>query len=659
MIGGKQTVSFRRKDVVDGSCIKLPVATYHALLDEANASAFFSQGAAQRVMGKTVKMDEIQFKQVSIAMRDVAESSLATAPLPPVPMVNYQYVVDQEDGGTGTVDEGIPSGKVHGHCILGQPALVPVMSENNDIQCINRRVVAPASSKVLDRKMTKMAIDFAKLVVPDHMIGCGVPLTVEEVAEKQTKPAQRNRNARELPLAHMNPANKVETFQKKETYGKGNDPRNISTCSTQHTLNLSRFCGPLKDYLQRFEWFMPCLKPEETARRLSRYIAKITRRLLLARTTDYSRFDGTLSEDLRRKVEFQIFLRFYGPLWFDELAPILECDINVSCRTPFGLMYNSLGSRLSGSPTTTIGNTLINAFADYVGYVLAGLTSEDAFSMIGPKFGDDAVTTTLCKTAEASELLGLKVKVNDLGHGEPIDFCSRSYPAPIQYLAGGPPLKKLLRNIVVTASGGTLEFHQKLWGRWASDKNVPVVSDLIRAYMIAYNVPKLTIVAGKEHCWSPEMLQRHKDGPYVVEEDAIGLMKEMYAEELELDARGLDAFVDQLRGVKTEADLLKIRITVSDEVITDEFAEKVMMVADVRTREAVEGVRNKATINRNVNQDENQRERQRPQRPQRNEREFKRKREWKREEGKPVNGNGHDTKPNAGSVKRRKPPAKH
>jgi hypothetical protein len=304
-------------------------------------------------------------------------------------------------------------------------ALFHAQGFNNDNQTVKGRVLDVKNTKVPPRVFNQYASEFVKQLVPAP--GIGVPVDYEEVLRTQNRPAQLRRSEQSRYFLHTH-ENIVSAFQKIEPVGKVGDPRNISSVSTDHTLRLSEYTYAFKqDQLLTVAFYLPGSTPSQITNRLRR-MCDMYNKLIMS---DYDRFDGTISLWLRENIEFASYLRWVHSTRYWELSALLRNEIGPKARTANGVRYNPGASRLSGSPLTTDGNTLINAFVDYCAGRLAGLAPDAAFQTIGLCYGDDGVS---CRDAAsivaAVEALGLSVKIETATQGEPVSLLGRLFLDP-------------------------------------------------------------------------------------------------------------------------------------------------------------------------------------------------------------------------------------
>jgi len=317
----------------------------------------------------------------------------------------YQAVQLARDGGVVSED-GREIGRAIAPSLVTHPDVVPNRSYNNDLASITGRVRAVHNGKVPEGLYTAYAREFVHFVVP--LAGRGRPLPFETVVALQDRPAQRARSDQKLAWLSTSPCVQASCMIKGESYPVPSDPRNITTVGVQHTVQLSCYTYAFKiDCLQAVKAYAPCLSPGEVAQRLVGLCASYD----TVTETDFSRYDGTISRWLRTFVEGACYLRWVGPECRKELEELLNAELGCRARTSEGIPYDPKGSRLSGSPLTTDGNTLINMFVSYAAARSAGSRPEQAWALLGLYAGDDGVTPLHATALDrAASDLGLRLK---------------------------------------------------------------------------------------------------------------------------------------------------------------------------------------------------------------------------------------------------------
>jgi len=377
-------------------------------------------------------------------------------------------------------EDGKESGRVVAPSMVTKSDVVPVDSYNNDLMCVKGRVDDVRNTTIPPGVYAEYAREFVQLVVSDP--GVGVPWDLSQVRVNQDRPLQRVRAEKEWAWMTLNPDDQVKAFQKKETYGSVNHPRNISTVSTRQTLNLSCYTYAFKnDVLKKCRWYVPGLKPQEVADRVQEY-ASLNKVLC---QTDFSRFDGTISRWLRENIERPSYLRWSAAEWESHLRSLLEADAKCHAVTRHGIRYDTDDTRLSGSPITTDGNTPINAFVSFAAYRNMGLCSTEAYDRLGLYAGDDGITgAPPAEMEKAAKDLGLKLKCEGRKEGESVSFLGRVFLDPWTRGDSVQDPMRTIRKLHISFSPTDIPEEVALYwracGYLSLDPNAPLVSDWCR-----------------------------------------------------------------------------------------------------------------------------------------------------------------------------------
>jgi hypothetical protein len=264
--------------------------------------------------------------------------------------------------------------------------------------------------------------------------------------------------------------------------------------------------------------------------------------------TDYSKWDGSLSGDLRW-VERQIILGCVDEAHRKELGELLDRDINLKGRTAFGYAYEAGTSRMSGSQTTTLGNSLLNAFVAYLAYRLAGMNENSSWRCIGPKFGDDGVDDIAGDWGRVGPLLGLKLKLEKRDTKDFVTFCGRVYVNPKGHCCSVFNPRKALQSLCVGLSNK--DWADKVRGYAVTELQSPVVGTYLRVLMRVHG-----IAAVSEREWSETMGDWLTPYPYDASiEDQV---RRVIAKFLNARPEDLSEFERRLEAVKTVAEFSQV-----------------------------------------------------------------------------------------------------
>jgi hypothetical protein len=319
-------------------------------------------------------------------------------------------------------------------CLIG-PSPAPDMCYANDVQTVHGRITSIA---VPDMRITRFIAscinDFVEEYVPDSMAYTLFPVDYEDVFVKQARPSQ---------VTILNVADTVgeayrrfvASFQKKESYQKVTDPRNISTIVGKDKAGYSRFMYVFTEsVLKQIVWYAFGKWNDEIAQRIAD-ICVTSNTLFLG---DLSRMDGR-ENNIMRLLMKAMMLRAFHPSVHEELVKFCDSQTFLAAVTRFGVWYNTLQSRASGSPETAPWNTPQNGFISYVakrgemdseGRFLKHRDAITALNEKGMYAGDDSCQGDLSKEAyvSAARMLGHVADGEVLERGSRgVNFLARVY----------------------------------------------------------------------------------------------------------------------------------------------------------------------------------------------------------------------------------------
>lgn len=307
-------------------------------------------------------------------------------------------------------------------------AFAPDMCLENDKRSIESRVVNVKDNTSLTPFVAKVITEFIDKFVGNNRNHI-IPVDLEEVYARQNTPQQR----RILQEADMLPHGdrRVKSFMKREAYENVTDPRNISTINGNDKRDYSAFMYALADYIKEFEWYAFGKTPKMLAER----VAEIAMTSLVGIIeTDFSRMDGRVGE-VPRALERQLCMALFKEDFHPELLELMRSQTGLQGNTRFGEFYESGLSRLSGSPETSVFNTILNVFTAYLTFRRTKLngrymTSEEAWNKLGVYGGDDGLTADAeAKVyAESAKMVGQVLTSELKSRGTPgVKFLSRLY----------------------------------------------------------------------------------------------------------------------------------------------------------------------------------------------------------------------------------------
>jgi hypothetical protein len=397
---------------------------------------------------------------------------------------HYQSV--EEDHDVDPTEQGKEYAREYAPGPLTQTAVFPSESLSNERATIEGRIIAPqAKAKAKESitpRMRRIARNFVKHLVPD--VGIGHPYSCTYVEEQQQKPLQRARN--DANRFHDAFDMVTKAFQKKEAYNAPNHPRNISTVPHGQNVKLSGYTYAFKDsILKKQTWYMPCHTPSEIASIVQKLAAESTELV----ETDYSKFDGTFLRFMREDVEFAVYKRWTHSDHSQELDDLLANEVWSKAVTRKGLKYQPDCTRLSGSPLTTDGNSIANAFVSYAANRIYGMSDMEAWLNIGIVYGDDGLRNGLVPDkilVSTASSLGFDLKINNrASRGESVSFLSRIYADPWSSPASvQSPTRTLLK--IHTTSDTHSDIEEIGWAKTqaylVTDGLTPFISHWCKAY---------------------------------------------------------------------------------------------------------------------------------------------------------------------------------
>jgi hypothetical protein len=258
-----------------------------------------------------------------------------------------RFVVDVIDE-KRQMDEG----KDHGQDLLDQPITTsPSMTVNaskaSDKYTVSERVEKVRNDVEPPLVYNEYAKEFITQLVGDKR---GHPVPYSEVIENQNRPVQMQRINQYVYPRNTHQV-EVGAFQKMEVIPLKIGPaRNISAVNIEHNLALSSFTYPFKAaVLKDLDWYSPCKPPLELSESVHQYALRHNSVL----SSDFSKFDGTISRWLRSNVERAAY-ELYFEQWAELVSKLCMAECTAKAKTRFGVKYQPENSRLSGSPLTTM-----------------------------------------------------------------------------------------------------------------------------------------------------------------------------------------------------------------------------------------------------------------------------------------------------------------
>lgn len=361
-------------------------------------------------------------------------------------------------------------------------AFAPDLTEANERQAVRGRIeeVKPPELKCT-KYMTKCMLEFVMFLVPDEgMLG---PVDEEEVLDRQDRPAQR-RILEESQGAR--PRRVVQAFMKKEPYANIKDPRIISTINGPDKRAYSRYTYSFETLVKKCKWYAFGRVPRDIAAR----VAEVCKGAKAVVNTDFSRFDGHGS-NIMRMLERMVLLRAFDPKYHPELVELHGAQYGMKGYMTTGVKFDVGYARTSGSPDTSLFNSVFNAFIAYYAFRLCKYSPQEAWESLGVYGGDDGLTADVdvAKYQKAAEYVGQKLTVEPVLFGQlGVKFLARLYGPQVWFGDGNSmcdlarQLKKLHVTVGLPATVTPADkLYEKLSSFILSDSETPLIGPLCEA----------------------------------------------------------------------------------------------------------------------------------------------------------------------------------
>lgn len=365
----------------------------------------------------------------------------------------------------------------------------PLMNRANEARGVKARILDVRSDVDTDTRVFDIMMEFCVQLLPN--VGFLHPTDHDEVFERQNRPTQR---AILRMSDYMQDEAITRSFVKREAYEKCNDPRMISTLCPPIKREYSRYMYALTAEIEKQPWYAFSRSPVEVAECVVAVCEQATEYVTM---TDFSRFDGRVSPALRR-LEWLILTRAFAPQYLEELKRLHDHQFSLLGYTRFGVEYETGTSRASGSPETSVFNTIANAFVAYLAIrkmsrATGHIPAEQAWSMLGLYGGDDGITADIPSNAykRASKAIGQQIETIEIPRGTiGVKFLSRCY---------GPDVWTGCPSSMCSISRQLAKFHatvymppeitnerkllDKSYAYYLTDRNTPILGQFVSHVM--------------------------------------------------------------------------------------------------------------------------------------------------------------------------------
>jgi hypothetical protein len=433
---------------------------------------------------KRTDLDEGLASIVLTYIRSVSEKPPAYVFPVELAALRYQYI-DKEN----TYDEAAKPSLIPFMTPFMHGAYAPDSSAGNDQQCVQGRVVNVRSHVNITPLHIKYVKEYLDLLVPiKHIL---VPSSLEDVSLRQAKATQRN--IEEGCNWSMKYSSVVSGFMKKEASQNGpGDPRNITIIQGPLKYRYATIMYPVMDWLKGQHFYAFGKTPKEIAALIAEICVKSR---FGVQTSDMSRFDGHVNNFLRY-LELELLLALLPEEYHEEIRELHGAQYNNVGYTTFGIIYEQLFSRGSGSMETSPLNSVIGDFVAYIGYRMMGFSPKTSFEKERAIAGDDALLSDMpdCYCVDAATFVGLKVKPNFVQKGKRgVNFLSRFYTRFVWQgdLNSCCDIRRQLAKFHVTrasAVSAQTKLKEKCMSYALSDPNTPIIGAFCRHVLRKLNI---------------------------------------------------------------------------------------------------------------------------------------------------------------------------
>jgi len=361
-------------------------------------------------------------------------------------------------------------------------------SEANDDYTVRKRMVDPVAKRPeppMSAQLRHWMDAFAERYVGLHR--GNLAAEVEEVFDRQGRPTQQLKLAACSSLGpfamEMSKFNDDTSFDKVEAIKLSGATRNITMSPAFIRIWESRLMYPLMR-LQASHKFCGHSKSDfEIASRVVEVASGVSRLSI----RDAEKLDTTKTTPAQY-LELRVAYLFYDLPTFEQFRKMASSRRRRHTILRFGRRVAMGDSQGSGFLNTTVDNTMFCAFVAWLGFVLSGMSYDEAFEALGIYGGDDALDALPDEFAKkAAELVGITFTFEEatLG-GRSCEFLNRFYPHA--FVGGSDSYANPARFIDKLHMSATLppgitplmKLNQRIDGVRRNDANSPIFEDFIK-----------------------------------------------------------------------------------------------------------------------------------------------------------------------------------
>jgi len=392
--------------------------------------------------------------------------------------ISYSADLTCDDNDKSTIESFMPA-------IVGGGCFAPSQDKKTTSWGVESRVtnLKQVRSLPINRQNRKRAQEFVRRVVCNTTL---CPVDFEAVRDNQTRTTQRA-ILDEASNTGSVVDDTINSFMKREAYAKVGTPRVISTLPGLTKLEYSQYTLAASAHIKKFSWYA-FKKPRDIAAR----VAEIVNGQSLVAETDFSRMDGHVTEEVRTLIEEPIMLGLFGN---DDYMLFQMREQYGKNGQLGGKKYETGFARASGSPETSLFNTILTAFISFSAMCDLGLDYEQAWKSLGVYGGDDGlVAIPRAFSADQADAAyrksatawGQVLKLDFKKTGEPVQFLARFYGTA--WSGGQDSMSDVKRQLVKFHTTISMDINMspeqkavdKAIAILLTDKNTPILGEFAR-----------------------------------------------------------------------------------------------------------------------------------------------------------------------------------
>lgn len=383
-------------------------------------------------------------------------------------------------------DEWDPEAKPSGQELLKcAQTFVPMKSAGNLQVAVAERIKKGVENSIkqpVPEVISNFLIEFVDIL--SDVLGKLVPFPLSEIRSK-LRLAKQVKEFDEIEDWELTPEMKlsIAVFEKAESYDDVKIPRPIVPFQSNFKFMYSRYTLALAEAVSVLPWYAFHRSPLSVAQRLAAIGESSARDGIDLLETDFSRFDGSISN-----------LRPYESILLQKLFPDDSRELLILWNLQFGAKYAGKfsyvteGERCSGSPETSVLNTIDNAMFNYAAFRNSGSSKTEAWNSLGLYGGDDGVTPTNKpdEWPKLAVLLGMNIKPKIVRKGQMVSFLGRMFGG---VWSGSPnsccDLQRTVRNLCYSHDRITdpgVKLQQKIGSLCITDSKTPMFKTLFATH---------------------------------------------------------------------------------------------------------------------------------------------------------------------------------